>query len=159
MKSQRKIITKTKSCEGRGHEKNESESKQLQTYEDDNSFNIPVRLKRSKLVSGDNSACKQCLRPVAKSLDMFIDSQSILLSSDCNSELAGTSNVSVNFSQYDLNRNLSLSDCRSDGAHSSTTCGSNINPVELSLRHEQLEKYFRSIENWSGKDTMSASQL
>ncbi|CAG4968425.1 unnamed protein product [Colias eurytheme] len=57
--------------------------------------------------------------------------------------------MSMNFSHYELMRNLSHSNCNSDSAFSTTTCNASSIPFDSISKNEQLEKYFRSIEMWS----------
>ncbi|XP_063376095.1 uncharacterized protein LOC134663609 [Cydia fagiglandana] len=55
--------------------------------------------------------------------------------------------MSMNFSQYELMRNLSRSN-NSEGAFSDTT-NKLANPMDLRMKREHLERYFRSAEIWS----------
>ncbi|XP_061707032.1 uncharacterized protein LOC133517683 [Cydia pomonella] len=55
--------------------------------------------------------------------------------------------MSMNFSHYELIRNLSRSN-NSEGAFSDTT-NKLANPMDLRMKREHLERYFRSAEMWS----------
>ncbi|XP_063529821.1 uncharacterized protein LOC134741022 [Cydia strobilella] len=55
--------------------------------------------------------------------------------------------MSMNFSHYELMRNLSRSN-NSEGAFSDTT-NKLANPMDLKMKREHLERYFRSAEMWS----------
>ncbi|XP_049866609.1 uncharacterized protein LOC126367237 [Pectinophora gossypiella] len=115
------------------------------------------RLKKSKLVNGDSSTGRAAgaapagaapsLRRVTAPSDMFMDISSP--SSNINPGLTNASLMSMNFSHYELMRNLSRSNSNSEGAFSGTTC--NTYCADNTLRDEHLEKYFRSVEMWNRK--------
>lgn len=104
------------------------------------------RLKKSKLVNGESSS--DHANPVQgyKTQDMFIDS---LATPSVNFiDVENTSSISVNFSHYELMRNLSLSNCSSDEAVGSTyDAFSSL--TDIASRNENLERYFRSLDMWS----------
>ncbi|KAJ0181716.1 hypothetical protein K1T71_002438 [Dendrolimus kikuchii] len=103
------------------------------------------RLKRSKMVHGEYS-CTSPLKPVkCNARGMFMDMNS---SSNFDHNVDNASLMSMNFSHYELMRNLSHTNCNSDGAFSGTTCSTNITSAESSLKDEHLERYFRSAEIW-----------
>ncbi|CAG9567354.1 unnamed protein product [Danaus chrysippus] len=98
-----------------------------------------VRLKKSKLVNGDivpnstNLGRKDPMEHITNQTN-FTDNSSV---------------VSLNFSQYELMRNLSRSNCNLDNAFSNTTCETFSSLTDIPARDEQLERYFRSIDVWS----------
>lgn len=106
------------------------------------------RLKKSKLVNGENSLTSQTNSNSTRqgALEMFMDASGTF---SFNQSLENVSLMSMNFSHYELMRNLSESNCNSDGAFSGTTNDRDSSPTDLTVRDEHLEKYFRSIEMWS----------
>lgn len=110
------------------------------------------RLKKSKLVNGEyntNTAHTSPIRGSGTSADMLME----MSSPSCNGN-AGANNaslMSMNFSHYELMRNLSRSTSNSESAFSGTTCNAYPTPADTTLKDEHLEKYFRSAEIWSRK--------
>lgn len=107
------------------------------------------RLKKSKFVSKDSLGGRS--NDISNSMDMFIDSGSMITSHSRYGRKfdKNSSALSLNFSQCEMIRNVSRTDCLSEGAYSGNTCDSNIAPADLTLKDEQLEKYFKSIDKWS----------
>lgn len=105
------------------------------------------RLKKSKLVNGEYTTSRQ-LDPSQGSPDMFMD---MCTSSGYQPSAENASLMSMNFSHYELIRNVSRSNCFSDGAHSDNTCSaqSQLSASDLNVKDEHLERYFRSIDMWS----------
>lgn len=106
------------------------------------------RLKKSKLVNGEYGACPELKDTFDRddNPNMFVDSHTSrslrLLDVD------NASSMSMNFSHYELMRNLSSSNCNSDGELSSTTCTGFSSLSDIASRNEHLERYFRSVETW-----------
>ncbi|XP_069365444.1 uncharacterized protein [Maniola hyperantus] len=111
------------------------------------------RLKKSKFVNGEYKTSTSHASPSrSRRDDIFIDSltQSHLSPSGNNmSDLENASLISMNFSHYELIRNVSQTNCSSDGAFSNTTSDIFSSFSDITLRNEQLERYFRSAEIWS----------
>lgn len=108
------------------------------------------RLKKSKLVNGEYTTSRQVEASVAQDgSDMFMDMCSSSGYQQGSAE--NTSLMSMNFSHYELIRNVSRSNCLSDGAYSGNTCSaqSHRSAADLDVKDEHLERYFRSIEMWS----------
>lgn len=107
------------------------------------------RLKKSKLVNGEcfttSSTPASAIRrgPV----NMFMD----VCPSNFSHGIDNASLMSMNFSHYELVRNLSSSNCNSDGALSSTTCNAAASPADSAVKDEHLERFFRSAEMWTQK--------
>lgn len=105
------------------------------------------RLKKSKLVNGE------CITGAPSSpirhgpMNMFMD----VCPSNFNHGIDNASLMSMNFSHYELVRNLSSSNCNSDGAFSSSTCNAAVSPADNAVKDEHLERFFRSAEMWSQK--------
>ncbi|KOB70110.1 DNA primase [Operophtera brumata] len=107
-----------------------------------------VRLKKSKLVNGECTASAPPACPRRRGpMDMFVD----VSPSTFSQRIDNASLMSMNFSHYELARNISSSNCNSDGAFSCGTCNSTISPVDNNLKDEHLERFFRSAELWSQK--------
>ncbi|XP_045764977.1 uncharacterized protein LOC123867112 [Maniola jurtina] len=108
------------------------------------------RLKKSKLVNGEYKTSTSHASPSrSRTDDMFIDTIDSLTSPSGNmSDLENTSLISMNFSHYELIRNVSQTNCNSDGAFSNTTSDIFSSLSDITLRNEQLERYFRSAEIW-----------
>lgn len=104
------------------------------------------RLKKSKLVNGEYTTSRQINPTTQEATDMFMD---MCTSSNFNQGTENASLMSMNFSHYELMRNVSRSNCNSDGAFSGNTCSTHLIPADLNVKDEHLEKYFRSIEMWS----------
>ncbi|KAI5634706.1 hypothetical protein NE865_12561 [Phthorimaea operculella] len=98
------------------------------------------RLKKSKLVPGDIGPSAT---PLHRPTDLLMN---ISNGSINNPSLANGSLMSMNFSHYELMRNLSCSTSISEGAYSGTP--RNFDP---SVKNEHMEKYFRSIDMWHRK--------
>ncbi|CAH2104844.1 unnamed protein product [Euphydryas editha] len=105
------------------------------------------RLKKSKLVNGESTTSSDLMNPVrGDKTNMFIDS--VATPSVNFRDVDNTSLISMNFSHYELMRNLSLSNCNSDEAlGSSFDAFSSL--TDITSRDETLERYFRSVEMWS----------
>lgn len=106
------------------------------------------RLKKSKLVGGEYSSTSQTNSNSTRqgAIEMFIDASRTF---SFNQSPENASLMSMNFSHYELMRNLSESNCNSDGAFSGTTNDRYTRPTDVSVKDEHLERYFRSIEMWS----------
>lgn len=107
------------------------------------------RLKKSKLVNGAKSVnAPTNPNHVNGSPDMYID----ITGSNTNVALGidNASLMSMNFSHYELMRNLSRSTSNTEGTFSGSTCA--YTP-DNSLRNEHLEKFFRSAEMWTRKSS------
>lgn len=101
------------------------------------------RLKKSKLVNGE---CRPVGPGTQGTSDMFMEMCNS--SQQFNQGMDNASLMSMNFSHYELMRNLSRSNCNSDGAFSGNT-SSALNNSDINVKDEHLERYFRSIEMWS----------
>lgn len=115
------------------------------------SLNVALgRLKKRKLVSGDHNSVNVLTSPnhVNGGPEMYID----ISGSNTNVALGidNASLMSMNFSHYELMRNLSCSTSNSEGTFSGSTCA--YTP-DNSLRNEHLEKFFRSAEMWTRKSS------
>ncbi|CAG9784552.1 unnamed protein product [Diatraea saccharalis] len=158
--NERKNMNKAKSCvngpsaSAGPRLKNEvAKRKSLYANEAVKSLDLALgRLKKTKLSHGENSQTMPNRRE--GSLGMFIDSHSKFT---FNQGIENASNISMNFSHYELIRNLSESNCYSDDAFSGTTGERCASPADLTMKDEHLEKYFRSIEMWSAKYKMDGS--
>lgn len=106
------------------------------------------RLKKSKLVNGEHTTSRLMESEAQDGTDMFMDT---CTSSGYQPNAENASLMSMNFSHYELVRNVSRSNCLSDGAHSGTTCSAQapLSAADLDVKDEHLERYFRSIEMWS----------
>lgn len=108
------------------------------------------RLKKSKLVNGEKNSVSvptspnQVLGPTEMYMDISGSNTNVALGLD------NASLMSMNFSHYELMRNLSCSTSNSEGTFSGTTCA--YTP-DNSLRNEHLEKFFRSAEMWTRKSS------
>lgn len=102
------------------------------------------RLKRSKMVNGKYNIGSPLTPVKCDAKDVLVDMNT---SSSYNYGLENASLMSMNFSHYELMRNLSQANCNSEGAFSGT-CSADISTVD-SLKNEHLERYFRSAEMWS----------
>lgn len=105
------------------------------------------RLKKSKLVSGEYGVAPSRYEETP---NMFIDSLTSPSTNLLNADNA--SSMTMNFSHYELIRNLSSSNCNSDDEFSSTTCAGFSSLSEIASRDEHLERYFRSLDMW-GKNS------
>lgn len=108
------------------------------------------RLKKSKFVNGEKSSVSVPTRQnqAKRSPDMFMD-----ISGSTTNVALGLDNaslMSMNFSHYELMRNLSCSTSNSEGTFSGTT---RAYTPDHSLRNEHLEKFFRSAEMWTRKSS------
>ncbi|CAF4767873.1 unnamed protein product [Pieris macdunnoughi] len=102
------------------------------------------RLKKMKLGNGEYLCASSHTSPTRRSTaNFYIDS---LTKGNIPSEAETASMMSMNFSHYELMRNLSLSNCNSDTSFSTTTL--NNGSVLDTSRNEHLERYFRSAEMW-----------
>lgn len=108
------------------------------------------RLKKSKLVNGEKNTVSgptspnQVIGPTEMYMDISGSNTNVALGID------NASLMSMNFSHYELMRNLSCSTSNSEGTFSGTTCA--YTP-DNSLRNEHLEKFFRSAEMWTRKSS------
>lgn len=110
------------------------------------------RLKKSKLVNGECVTVSNLpdSPPRRTSMDMCMDVCSSYLDV-CPSAYSNPDNasmMSMNFSHYELVRNLSSCNCNSDEASSSTNC-STTKTADHSVKDEHLERFFRSAEMWT----------
>lgn len=99
------------------------------------------RLKKSKLVNWDCRSNTGTQETSEMFMDMCNNSQHLSQGID------NASLMSMNFSHYELMRNLSRSNCNSEGAFSGNT--GSVTNADIHLKDEHLERYFRSIEMWS----------
>lgn len=101
------------------------------------------RMKKTKLANGEYFCTSSHTSPTRRNTaaDLFIDSLK------SGSEVDTASMMSMNFSHYELMRNLSRSNCNSDTSFSTTTVNAGAIPFDSS-RNEHLERYFRSVEKW-----------
>lgn len=106
------------------------------------------RLKKSKLVNGEYTTSRQMDPDRQGGTDIFMD---VCTSSSYQQSAENASLMSMNFSHYELIRNVSRSNCFSDGAYSGNTCSaqSHLSAADLNVKDEHLERYFRSAEMWS----------
>uniref|UniRef100_A0A2A4JDR8 Uncharacterized protein n=1 Tax=Heliothis virescens TaxID=7102 RepID=A0A2A4JDR8_HELVI len=102
------------------------------------------RLKKSKLVNGEYTTSRQ-MNPAQGATEMFMD---MCTSSNFSPGTENASLMSMNFSHYELMRNVSRSNCNSDGAVSGNTCA-RLSPTDLNVKDEHLERYFRSVDMWA----------
>lgn len=123
--------------------------KSFNTNEAINSLDlVGGRLKKSKLVIGESTTSSDHTNPVQgyNTQDMFIDS--VATPSVNFIDVENTSSISINFSHYELMRNISLSNCSSNEAVGSTY-GAFSSLTDIASRNENLERYFRSLDMWS----------
>ncbi|XP_026756996.2 uncharacterized protein LOC113516733 [Galleria mellonella] len=102
------------------------------------------RLKKSKLVNGNSNSAHTSR--VRRGAEMFMDVDS---NYNFNQGIDNASLISMNFSHYELMRNLSRTNCDSDGAYSGSTCDAYLSATDTTVKNEHLEKYFRSAEIWN----------
>lgn len=115
------------------------------------------RLKKSKLVNGEYITMSTPINPMRReSKNMYMD---VRPSSQVNPGIGNASLMSMNFSQYELVRNLSNSNCNSDGAFSCSTCNVRPRPADANIRDEHLERFFRSAEMWTQRYNDGPSHL
>ncbi|XP_050550528.1 uncharacterized protein LOC126910816 [Spodoptera frugiperda] len=146
----KKFINKARSCNTAPPMKLKSEPAKRKSFnvnEAVRSLDLALgRLKKSKLVNGE-FASSRGLNPMAQGAsDMFMDMCS---SSTFRPGTENASLMSMNFSHYELMRNVSRSNCNSDGAFSGTTCSARLSAADVDVKDEHLERYFRSVEMWS----------
>ncbi|KAL0849028.1 hypothetical protein ABMA28_013401 [Loxostege sticticalis] len=152
--NEKKFVNKAKSCNSGPSAASRLKSeavKRKSLYVNDavRSLDLALgRLKKSKLVNGEYCSSSQANSDSTRqgAIEMFMDASR---SFSFNQSLENASLLSMNFSHYELMRNLSESNCNSDGAFSGTTNSRYMSPTDLSVKDEHLEKYFRSIEMWS----------
>lgn len=156
--SQEKASRDKKAVEVESHEKDLSVDPKSEPKRKTFSINDAVksldlalgRLKKSKLVNGEKNSISVPTSPnqVIGPPDMYMD----ISGSNTNVALGieNASLMSMNFSHYELMRNLSCSTSNSEGTFSGTTCA--YTP-DNSLRNEHLEKFFRSAEMWTRKSS------
>lgn len=143
----KKVMVKARSCHNEPYKR-----KSINFNDAVQSLDLALcRLKKSKFVSKESLEGRS--DNISNSMDMFIDSGSMVTTHSRYGRKFDkiSSAISLNFSQYEMIRNVSRTDCLSEGAYSGNTCDSTITPADLTLKHEQLEKYFRSIDKWSQK--------
>lgn len=152
--SDKKVMSKAKSYINTPPFKLKSESVKRKNFNENEAVRsldlALVRLKKSKLVSGECSANRNqggSARKSVTSADMYMDLAS---NSNIYSGFNNSSLMSMNFSHYELMRNLSRSTSTSEGAFSGTTCNTYL-PADSTIKDEHLERYFRSAELWSRK--------
>ncbi|KAM3962792.1 uncharacterized protein ACR2FA_003174 [Aphomia sociella] len=147
--NEKKLVNKAKSHDTQSPTlkiKNESKRKSFYVNDAVKSLDLAlVRLKKSKLVNGDSSNSPQT-SSARRGADMFMDVSS---SYSVNQSADNTSLVSMNFSHYELMRNLSRTNCNSDGACSGSTCNAFLSSTDTTVKNEHLERYFRSAEIWN----------
>ncbi|XP_052747133.1 uncharacterized protein LOC128199873 [Bicyclus anynana] len=103
------------------------------------------RLKKSKLVNGECIGNKISVCPGRSGADsMFIDSPQVNMS-----DVENTSVISMDFSHYELLRNVSEINCNSDDTLGNTTSKTFSSLSDITSKEEQLERYFRSAEIWN----------
>lgn len=152
---ERKPLSKTKSCNQKPGLDNflteSGKSKSLNVNDAVKSLDLALcRLKKNKLVmkEGFESSSHPLRRDMASAIDMFIDSRN----SNMIHSIENMSALSINFSHYELMRNVSCSDCHSDDGFFNNPSTNSSNPGDLTLKDERIEKYFRSIEKWNRKN-------
>ncbi|KAH9645207.1 hypothetical protein HF086_005752 [Spodoptera exigua] len=158
----KKLVNKARSCNNASPTKLKGEPAKWKSFnvnEAVRSLDLALgRLKKSKLVNGDFAASRG-MNPAAQGAsDMFMD----ICTSSTFRSYPGTENaslMSMNFSHYELMRNVSRCNCNSDEAFSDTTCSSRLSPADLNLKDEHLERYFRSVEMWSHNYRNAASSM
>lgn len=102
------------------------------------------RLEKSKLINGEH--CKSS--PVSPM--RIINRNTLgLSSSHLRQGPENSSLISMNFSEYELTRNLSRSNCNSEYAYSGSNCNARLNVSDPAIKSERLERYFQSAEMWS----------
>ncbi|CAK1549753.1 unnamed protein product [Leptosia nina] len=119
-----------------------------------NSLDLALsRIKKTKLANGEYFCTSSHTSPSRRTApgDIFIDS----LTSASNVDTC--SMMSMNFSHYELMRNLSQSNCNSDTAFSATTLNAASVPRDSMSRNEHLERYFRSVETWKNSSNRGAN--
>lgn len=110
-----------------------------------NGFESPSgRLKKSKLVEESYSNASRPVKRGSTVMDMFKDTRSAMCTFP---SVEDPSVLSMNFSHYELMRNLSRANCNSEDAFSGTA-GNLPRPTDTLVKDEHLEKYFRSVEMW-----------
>lgn len=109
------------------------------------------RLKKSKLVGEHNSTPR--VLSARQGIEMFMDNPNLT----CNHGADNGSLMSLNFSHYELARNLSRINSNCDGACSGSTSTSDSNLPDVLVKDEHLERYFRSAEMWNTTDSGQSS--
>ncbi|KAJ8729562.1 hypothetical protein PYW08_001143 [Mythimna loreyi] len=145
----KKFVSRTRSHNNTMKYKSEpSKRKSFNVNEAVRSLDLALgRLKKSKLVNGEYTTSRQA-DEAQGATDMFMD---MCTSSSYQQGTENASLMSMNFSHYELIRNVSRSNCFSDGAYSGNTCSaqSPVSAADLDVKDEHLERYFRSVEMWS----------
>lgn len=109
-------------------------------------MDVPLsRLKKSKLVNGESIKNAAQARAGRNKTDGMI-----IINSMNMADVANTSLMSMNFSHYELMRNVSHTN-NSDGAFSNTASDI-LSVADTVARNEQLERYFQSMEMWNGNN-------
>lgn len=115
------------------------------------SLDVPLgRLKKSKLVNGESIKNAAQARAGRNKADGMLITNSMNMA-----DVANTSLMSMNFSHYELMRNVSHTN-NSDSAFSNTASDI-LSAADTASRNEQLERYFQSMEMWSGNNQDAGS--
>ncbi|CAG5056655.1 unnamed protein product [Parnassius apollo] len=148
---EKKIVNRTKSYNNGppgNHKFGPSRGKSLNIGGPVRSLEIALdQFKKDKVINGDFSTLTANKNPAGQSRvtpDLLLSS---VKSSNFSNSTDNVSQLSMDLSHYELLRNLSYSNCNSDGAFSGNTCDSNT--ADLKEKDEHLERYFRSVEMWS----------
>jgi hypothetical protein len=151
LNNDKKCMSKAKSCNNDSEANPRAKAERLKrksfyVNEAVRSLDLALgRLKKSKLVNGEYGSNSQTISTRQGAMDMFLDAHPNF---SFNQSMDNASLMSMNFSHYELMRNLSESNCNSEAAFSGTTGGRFANPTEVSVKDEHLERYFRSVEMW-----------
>lgn len=114
-------------------------------------MDVPLsRLKKSKLVNGESIKNAAQARAGRNKADGMLITNSMNMA-----DVANTSLMSMNFSHYELMRNVSHTN-NSDSAFSNTASDI-LSAADTASRNEQLERYFQSMEMWSGNNQDAGS--
>lgn len=113
------------------------------------SLDLAYRLKKSKLVNGECLTASSS--PTSQKKRTYPNMLMDVSSSATCPGIDNSSLMSMNFSHYELMRNLSSSLSNSDEAFSGTTCSVRMGSPDNNMKNEHLERYFRSVEIWSQK--------
>nr|XP_037866459.1 uncharacterized protein LOC119628393 [Bombyx mori] len=111
------------------------------------------RLKKCRLSNGVGRASTPGSPTIRHRNDILMNSSR---ASTFSHGLDNISLMSMNFSHYELMRNLSQANSNSDGTFSGSNCNTATRPVDLNEKNEHLERYFRSAEIWSDRNCGSS---
>lgn len=141
---------RAKSCNASGpHLRLRGERKPFNNNEAVKSLDLALCGLKKGRIGVDYSTCSVRTSPTRRGMtmtDMFLDTKSV--GSTYTQNMDNASLMSMNFSHYELMRNLSRSNCNSEAAFSDST-STYVNPTDMSVKDEHLERYFRSVEMWS----------